>query len=181
MRTPKRLYAQQRLIYHPELLTCPHCGALLVMCNYLAWDKTVQTLDRVLSVASRPGRCPHTTCLGSRMRLLSATAQHLAVPGSTYGYDVLVRMAWWRQEYRATYREIHPELASQVRISASHVGYLYQQVSLPLLAGHERQHRDHRAQIAQEQGGWIIALDGLAPQGGEPQMWCIRELTSGLP
>ena len=26
----------------------------------------------------------------------------------------------------------------------------------------------------------IIALDGLAPQGGEPQIWFIRELTSGL-
>ena len=48
MRTPKRLYAQQRLIYQPELLTCPHCGDLLVMCNYLAWNKTVQTLDGVL-------------------------------------------------------------------------------------------------------------------------------------
>jgi hypothetical protein len=180
MRTPKRLYPEERLIYHPELLTCPHCGDLLVMCNYLAWDKTVQTLDRVLSVASRPGRCPHTTCRGSRMRLLSATAQRLALPGSTYGYDVLVRIAWWRQEYRATYREIHTELASQVRISASHVGYLYQQVYLPLLACQERQHRDHLAQIAQEQGGLIIALDGLAPQGGEPQIWFIRELTSGL-
>jgi hypothetical protein len=180
MRTPKRLYPEERLIYHPELLTCPHCGDLLVMCNYLAWDKTVQTLDRVLSVASRPGHCPHTTCLGSRLRLLSATAQRLAIPGSTYGYDVLVRIAWWRQESCATYREIHAELASRVRISESHVGYLYQQVYLPLLACHERQHRDHLAQIAQAQGGLIIALDGLAPQGGEPQMWFIRELTSGV-
>jgi Transposase, Mutator family len=180
MRTPKRLYPEERIIYHPELLTCPHCGDVLVMCNYLAWDKTVQTLDRVLSVASRPGRCPHTTCLGSRMRLLSATAQRLALPGSTYGYDVLVRIAWWRQEHRATYREIHTDLASQVRISESHVGYLYQQVYLPLLACHERQHRDHLAQVAKEQGGLIIALDGLAPQGGEPQIWFIRELTSGL-
>ena len=93
MRTPKRLYTEERLLYHPELLTCPHCGDVLVMCNYLAWDKTVQTLERVLSVASRPGHCPHPTCLGSRMRLLSATAQRLAVPGSTYGYDVLVRIA----------------------------------------------------------------------------------------
>src|SRR3984893_10522780 len=180
MRTPKRLYAQQRTIYQPELLTCPHCGDLLVMCNYLAWDKTVQTLDQVLSVASRPGHCPHVTCAGSRMRLLSAQAQRLAPPGSTYGYDVLVRIAWWRQEYRATYREIHTELASQVRISESHVGYLYQQVYLPLLACHERQHRDHLAQITKEHGGLIIALDGLAPQGGEPQIWFIRELTSGL-
>jgi hypothetical protein len=179
MRTPKRLYPEERLIYHPELLTCPHCGDVLVMCNYLAWDKTVHMLDRVLSVASRPGRCPHSTCLGARMRLLSATAQRLAVPRSTYGYDVLVRIAWWRQESRATYREIHAELASQVRISVSHVGYLYQQVYLPLLACHERQHRDHLAQIATAQGGLILALDGLAPQGGEPQVWFIRELTSG--
>ncbi len=180
MRTPKRLYAQERMIYQPELLTCPHCGDLLMMCNYLAWDKTVQTLDRVLSVASRPGCCRHATCAGSRMRLLSAEGQRLALPGSTYGYDVLVRIGWWRQEYRATYREIHAELASQVRISESHVGYLYQQVYLPLLACHERQHRDHLAQIATQQGGLIVALDGLAPQGGEPQIWFIRELSSGL-
>src|SRR6266567_8361960 len=58
MRTPKRLYPEERIIYHPELLTCPHCGDLLVMWNYLAWDKTVQTLDRVLSLAARPGHGP---------------------------------------------------------------------------------------------------------------------------
>jgi hypothetical protein len=150
------------------------------MCNYLAWNKTVQTLDGVLSVASRPGRCPHDTCAGSRLRLLSAEAQSIALPHSTYGYDVLVRIGWWRQEYRATYREIHAELASQVRISESHVGYLYQRGYLPLLACHERQHRAHLARIAQQQGGLIVALDGLAPQGGEPQMWFIRELSSGL-
>jgi Transposase, Mutator family len=180
MRTPKRLYAQERLIYQPELLTCPHCGDLLVLCNSLAWDKTVQMLDRVLSVASRPGRCPHATCAGSRLRLLSAAGQRMAPAGSTYGYDVVVRIGWWRQESRATYREIHAALASQVRISASHVGYLYQQIYLPLLACHERQHRDRLAQIATQQGGLIVALDGLAPQGGEPQIWFIRELSSGV-
>jgi len=168
------------MIYQPEILTCPHCGDLLVMCNYLAWDKTVQMLDRVLSVASRPGRCPHTTCAGSRMRLLSAEGQRIAPAGSTYGYDVVVRIGWWRQESRATYDEIHTALASQIRISASHVRSLYQHVYLPLLACHERQHHDRLAQVAKQQGGLIVALDGLAPQGGEPQIWFIRELSSGL-
>src|SRR5467141_2623391 len=180
MRTPKRLYAHERIIYQPELLTCPHCGDLLVLCNYLAWDKTVQRLDGVLSVAGVPFCCRHAACAGSRMRLLSAEGQRIALPGSTYGYDVLVRIGWRRQESRATYREIHAELASQVCISEPHVGYLYQQVYLPLLACHERQHRDRLAQIAQQQGGLIVALDGLAPQGGEPQIWFIRELSSGL-
>jgi hypothetical protein len=180
MRTPKGLYAYERIIYHPELLTCPHCGNLLMMCEYLSWDKTVQTLDGVLSVASRPGRCPQRTCAGARLRLLSAQGQGIAPPGSTYGYDVLVRIGWLRYHSRATYREIHAELASHIRISESHVRYLYQQVYLPLLACHERQHQDRLAQIAKAQGGLMIALDGLAPQGGEPHIWFIRELTSGL-
>jgi len=180
MRTLKPLYAQRRLIYQPEWPTCPHCGEVLVMCNYLAWNKTIQTLDEVLSVASRPGRCPDETCPGSQMRLLSAEAQSIAAPGSTYGYDVLVRIGWLRYQARATYSEIHRQLAAQVRISESHIRYLYQHFYLPLLACHERQHRDQLAQIAGSQGGLMIALDGLAPQGGEPQIWFVRELTSGL-
>src|SRR4029453_7589738 len=85
-----------------------------------------------------------------------------------------------RQESRATYSEIHTELASQIRISESHVRYLYQHLYLPLLACHERQHRAHLAQIAKQQGGLIVALDGLAPQGGEPQIWFIRGLSPGF-
>lgn len=176
MRTPKRLYAEERIVYHPELLTCPHCGELMVMSNYLAWDKTVQTLERVLSIASRPGHCPKARCTGSRLRLLSAEAQGIALPGSTYGYDVMVRIGWWRQQYHATYREIHAELATRVDISQSHGRHFHQQVYLPLLACHERQHRDRLAQVATQHKGLIIALDGLAPQAGEPQIWFIREL-----
>ena len=180
MRTPKRLYAEERIIYHPELLTCLHCGDLLVMWNYLAWDKTVQTLDRPLSIATRPGHCPQATCPGSRMRLLSAEAQRLAPLGSTYGYDVLVHIGWLRQHQRATYREIHLTLSTRLAISEAHVRYLYQYFYLPLLACHERQQRGRLAQVAQEQGGVIIALDGIAPQGGEPQIWFIRDLSTGL-
>lgn len=180
MRTPKSLYAQQRIIYQPELDACPHCGDLLALCNYLAWNKTVQTLNGVLSVGSRPGRCRHPKCAGCHLRLVSAEAQGLALPGSTYGYDVIVRIGWWRQQYHATYREIHAELATSIHISESHVRHLHQQVYLPLLACHERRHQDRLAQAAKQHGGLIIALDGLAPQAGEPQIWFIRELLSGL-
>jgi Transposase, Mutator family len=180
MRTPKQLYAEERIIYRPELLSCPHCGDLLVTWNYLAWDKTVQTLDRLLSVATRPGRCPHATCPGARLRLRSAEAQRLAPPGSSYGDDVLVRLGWLRQHQRATYREIHLDLSARLSSSEAHVRYLYQHLYLPLLACHERQQRGRLAQVAQEQGGLIIALDGLAPQGGEPQIWFIRDLATGL-
>ena len=73
-----------------------------------------------------------------------------------------------------------PSSRHRLPISASHVRYLYQYFYLPLLACHERQQRDRLAQVAKEQGGLIIALDGLAPQGGEPQIWFIRDLSTGL-
>jgi hypothetical protein len=36
----------------------------------------------------------------------------MAPAGSTYGYDVLVRIGWRRQHQRATYGEIHTEAIS---------------------------------------------------------------------
>ena len=47
MSTPEPLYVHERVMSHPELLTCPHGGDLLVMCNSLGWDKTVPRLERV--------------------------------------------------------------------------------------------------------------------------------------
>ena len=84
-------------------------------------------------------------------------------PGSTYGYDVLVRLGWLRQHQRTPSREMHTDLSCRVPISASHVRDLYQHVYVPLLACHERQQRGRLAQVTEEQGGVIVALDGLAP------------------
>lgn len=106
MRTPKVLYPDERIIYKPELSACPHCGESLVMCDYLAWDKTVQTLEAVLSIASRPACCADARCAGHDMRLVSAEGQQIAPRGFTYGYDVLARIGWLRQERRDTYTEI---------------------------------------------------------------------------
>ena len=180
MRTPKELYPSDRIIYKPELSACPHCEGPLLMYDYLAWDKTVQTLDHVLSIASRPGHCANPTCSGHDARFLSAEGQQIALPGSTYGYDVVARIGWQRQERRDIYADIRADLASRIQISESHVRYLYQQVYLPLLACHERQYWNRLAQAAQQHGGLIIALDGLAPEGGEPQLWFIRELLTSL-
>lgn len=180
MRTPKSLYVQQRRIYHPELLSCPSCGDLLVGCNYLKWDKIVQTLDQVLAIASRPGHCPNRECPGHALRLVSAQGQGIAPAHSTYGYDVVTRIGWLRQHRFATYEQIHAELRPRVVISESHVRRLYQRSYLPLLACHERRQRGQLETLASEQGGLIIALDGLEPEAGEPQLWFIRELSTGL-
>src|SRR5207245_1025049 len=68
------------------------CGDLLVPWHSLAWDKTVQTLTCLLSIATRPGRCPHATCPGSRLRLRSAAAQPLPPPDPTDCTAAIVRL-----------------------------------------------------------------------------------------
>ena len=181
MSTPKRFYAHQRLMYPPDLLPGPPGGALLVLCHALAWKKTGQTLDRGLAGASRPGRCPHDTCAGARLCLRSAAAQRRALPHATSGSDVRGRLGWWRAHHPAPSRELHTALASQVRLSASHGRALALPLALPRLAGPARQHRDPLAQMAPQPGGWLIALAGLAPHGGEPPRWCSRARTRGVP
>ena len=180
MKTPKQLYPNARIIYHPELSACPVCGETLMLANSLLWDKTVQTLEQVLSVASRPARCANPGCAGSSMRLRSAAGQQVALPFLTYGYDVVVRIGWWRQTRCATYSEIHTDLQSHIQIAESQVRALYQHAYLPLLACHERQQTERLTQAATQHGGLVLALDGLAPEAGEPQLWCIRELLTGL-
>jgi hypothetical protein len=66
-----------------------------------------------------------------------------------------------------------------LQISETQVRSLYHGRYLPLLACHERQAWDQLRAIA-VQTGLILTLDGLAPEGGEPQLWVVRELTSGL-
>jgi hypothetical protein len=151
-----------------------------VGCNYLKWDKIVQTLDQVLSVASRPGHCPHPECPGHALRLVSAQGQGIAPANSTYGYDVVTRIGWLCQHTFATYKQIHAELSQRVSIFECHVRRLYQRSYLPLLACHERRQQGRLETLAKQQGGLIIALDGLQPEAGEPQLWFIRELSTGL-
>lgn len=81
-----------------------------MLCNYLAWDKAVQTLDGVFSIASRPGYCPTAGCPGHEMQLLSVQGQHITLPGSRYGYDVIARIGWQRQECRETYPDVFDSL-----------------------------------------------------------------------
>jgi hypothetical protein len=106
---------------------------VLVGCNYIKWDKIMQTLDQVLSIASRPGHCLNPECPGHVLRLLSAQGQGIAPANSTYGYDVVTRIGWLRQHAFSTHEQIHADLSQRVVISESHVRMLYQRKSTTTL------------------------------------------------
>jgi hypothetical protein len=88
-------------------------------------------------------------------------------------------IGWQRQTYHTQFQEIDSTLQARLQISESQVRHLYHDRYLPLLACHERQYlEDLKAMAAQ--CGLLLGLDGLAPEGGEPQLWVVRELQTGL-
>src|SRR5215211_6890962 len=161
MTTPKLLYPTERRIYHPELATCPQCGTPTQLLNYLSSDKTVQTLTTTFTLASRPSRCPDPACPGFALRLRSIAARHLALPGSTYGLDVVARLGRLRQEQHLTFAQVQATLAPSIQISCSGVRLLYHDAYLPLLAASTRPHQTALTLLAEQHGGLLLALDGL--------------------
>ena len=179
MRTPKSLVAQKSIEYKYEWESCINCGRVLVPCNYVSGSKTVQTISEIVKISYRPMYCPQAGCKSHELRLCSAGWQQIAPRNSTYGFDVIAKIGWERQQHRHIYRDIHSELSKQVKISASQVAYLYSMQYLPLVACNERQDIGKLDHLSATQG-LILSLDGLAPEGGEPQLWLVRELQSGM-
>jgi hypothetical protein len=155
---------------------CPQCGQELEETSYLNGLKTVQMMTEVSTIAYRPKVCCKAACV--QVSWPSASWQRIAPKYSIYGYDVIAQVGWDRQKGRVEFGRIFSGLNGRIQISESQVRYLYHQPYLPLLACHERQHLSELEELGR-QSGLILGLDGLMPEGGEPQLWVIRELQTG--
>ncbi len=178
MRTQKQLYPQISNVYKCELKSCLICDSRLEQSDYLNGRKIVQTIPSVMQVGYYPKWCPRPECAGYQSKLRSGEWQQIAPLHGTYGYDVIASIGWQRQTLHQTFAEVHCELAKKVKISESQVRYLYTYQYLPLLACHERESWPELERVSAEMG-LILTLDGLAPEGGEPQLWLVRELRTG--
>jgi hypothetical protein len=178
MRTPREYYQKKPIVYTFELDRCPDCGGPLNIA-YTSGAKTVQTMGGVMSIAHRPRYCPDVGCGRPAAKCISARWQHIAPRHCTYGYDVIAQIGWQRQTHQQRFAAIHQALQSHLQISEAEVRLLYHERYLPLLACHERQYLGE-LQAVSEQTGLILSMDGLAPEGGEAQLWVVRELQLGL-
>lgn len=178
MRTPKQLYPQLSKVYTCELERCSNCGSLLEQSDYLSGRKRVQTMRAVMQIGYYPKRCSQPGCAGQQNSLRSGEWQQVAPLYGTYGFDVIASIGWHRQTLHQTYGEIQGGLADKLQISQSQVWYLSNYHYLPLLACHERGSWAEIERVSAELG-LILTLDGLAPEGGEPQLWLVRELRTG--
>lgn len=178
MRTQGIFYSGKGTVYDCELERCPKCHGPMQVA-YTSKFKTVQGMQEVMMIAQRTKRCVNLNCEASRRILGSVEWGRVAPVSCTYGYDVIAQIGWQRQTMQQPFVTIHTELRQRLRISESQVRGLYHYRYLPLLACHEREQLKH-LKIVAEQVGLILSLDGLAPEGGEPQLWLVRELVSGV-
>lgn len=177
-RCPKQLVIEERCIYHAELETCPACGEPLHLSGHYSWRKTIQQLDKVVYVASRPRECRNPACRLHGQRYISAAAQSVALPHSTYGLDVVAQIGWWRDREHLSNDEIYARLHKRVQISRRHVDLLLYQYRL-LLASAEQPDVTVLQAAVDTYGGLIISIDGLEPEGGQEQLWVVREVLTG--
>lgn len=178
-RKPRQFVQAERVIYHTELDICPCCAEPLAGCNHYAFTKTVQQLDRVLSLASRPKQCRNPACTCFGQRFFSAAAQAVALPNCTYGLDVVVQIGYWRDKQLLNGRQIYEQLTTRIQISRREVDLLTARYHV-LRAAAEQLDLERLAQSAATSGGLIISLDGLEPEGAQEQLWVVREVQSGV-
>lgn len=178
MRTQREFYTEKKTVYEFEVDECVECGQPLRALYTSGW-KTVQTMSEVVKVSHRPKCCLNTECSAERKLLKSVGWQQIAPIRCGYGYDVIAQIGWQRQVQRQTFSEIHLDLQSLLQISESEVRTIYNYRYLPLLACLERQQMVQVEAIAKAGGLWL-SFDGLAPEGGEAQLWLVRELHSGI-
>jgi hypothetical protein len=179
MKTAKKLIPTCTQIFQCEIETCSTCGESLVNNPYRSGRKIVQQLEEIVQIAYQPKHCMNPECSNYQHSLKSAQWLQIAPVGCTFGFDVIATLGWRRQTERLIFTDIHADLKTQINISESQVRYLYQHQYLPLLACNERKELDRLKQISDE-SGLLLSLDGLAPEGGEAQLWTVRELRTGL-
>ena len=179
MTIPKIVYPHESHLYTCELDNCLHCGKLLKLRPFLQSSKIVQTLPETIRMSHQTKQCQNPTCKRQGIVWPSSRWQQIAPHNISYGYDVIAQIGWWRQQEKQQFEQIYQRLVPQVQMSESNVRRLYYKSYLPLLACHERTSYAELEAVAQHTG-LILQTDGLAPEGGEAQLWFVRELQTGL-
>jgi Transposase, Mutator family len=179
MKSPRAFGPLPHVRYRPEVTRCVHCGAELTF-SHPVWAKPIQSLERIEHVTNLGCRCRSPGCPFPQVVYRSARAEARQVKGSGYGLDVVARIGQLRFGQHRTREEIWRYLADEtpVQISERHVQNLVE-VYLALLRASQADLSACLASVVAEQGGLIVALDGLQPEQGNEQLWVVREVLSG--
>lgn len=184
MRKPKqrREYSPcpVRRYFRAELTECPTCQTRLRRYATLS-QRTVITLDGPVHVIHRGYRCPNAACETRLRSYRSAAADALALPGFTFGLDIVILVGHLRLAQHQTLDEVHRTLSQRlapfgVSISRREVLYLFDAYALLLRAGTAVTEDAQWREQVQANGGLIISIDGIRPDVGNETIYLVRDV-----
>ncbi len=179
-----RSYPQvMRRWYRPVAHECAECGRTLREVKTLS-KRIVVTLAGVIKVTHAGYRCPDAQCPGYQRTYRSAAADALALPGFTYGLDIVLLVGRLRLGKHQTVDEVHEELLERlaplgVRISRREILYLFEAYCTLLRASSEVKDDQEWLMQVKKNGGIIVSVDGIQPEKGNETVYVVRDALTG--
>lgn len=169
--------------YRPLEHKCSDCQRTLREVKTLS-KRTVVTLAGVIKVTHAGYRCPDGECPGHQRTYRSVEADALALPGFTYGLDIVLLVGRLHLGNHQTVDEVHQELLERlaplgVRISRREILYLFEAYSTLLRASSEAKGDLEWLGQVKKNGGIIVSLDGIQPEKGNETVYVVRDALTG--
>jgi hypothetical protein len=164
--------------YRPTITNCPHCGAPLRR-RCTLWSKYLITLKGRCHVFSMGYTCSRARCRHRQVLHRSTEAEQLSLKGSSFGFDLIVQIGWWRFWDHRTLDEIAALLqAQQLLVSRRHILNLVGDFLALLRAAQPAKIEAHRAYF--QRHGLVISIDGIEPEQGNEMLFVVREANLDL-
>src|SRR3989440_4554485 len=169
--------------YRPVEHECPDCHRKLREVKTLS-KRTVITLREVIKVTHAGYRCPDAQCPGHERTHRSAEADALALPGFTYGLDIVLLVGRLRLREHQTVDEVHQELLKRleplgVKIARREILYLFEAYCTLLRASSEAKDDVEWLGQVEKNGGIIVSVDGIQPEKGNETVYLVRDALTG--
>jgi hypothetical protein len=146
--------------------------------------RTVVTLSTVVKLIHAGYRCPDLSCPGRSRIYRSAEADALALPGFTYGLDIVVLVGQLHLGKHQTVDEVHHQVQERLRalgvsISRREILYLFDAYCTLLRAASKAKADQQWLVQVQQNGGIIISIDGIQPDRGNETIYLVRDALTG--
>lgn len=186
MRKAKSYQNVTKRFFRPEVIACLECGTRLRRYATLAC-RTIIRLDGAVRVTHCGYRCPNPACSAQKRSYRSAAADALALPGFTFGLDIVIAVGHLRLARHQTLDEVHHHLLERLSplglsISRREVLYLFEAYCTLLRAAQQaKEGPEWQAWLKQveDNGGIILSIDGIQPDNGNETIYLVRDVLTG--
>jgi hypothetical protein len=175
-RRAARPVAPRQYRLEPYQRRCAHCGGPAHVAYHSR--RTIMTLEGLYRLVLAVRRCQDEACPLYHHPYRPEEEGQWALPHGEFGLDVIALVGALRYSEHRSVPEIHQQLLARgVQIAERTVTHLVQRYE-ELVALRLTDRARLRERLAQ-QGGVILALDGLRPDVGHEVLWVLRDCLSG--